>query len=74
MPVPVSQRITLLILEGCTSGETRVVRVHARSSARLLGALSAARLEPQPRAVLETYAGTLAYGVDGTANGIDMCW
>ena len=30
--------------------------------------------EPQPRAVLETYAGTLAYGVDGTANSIDMCW
>ena len=37
-------------------------------------ALTGGEWERQPRPVLETYAGTLAYGVDGGSGGVGLCW
>ena len=36
--------------------------------------LTGGEWERQPRPVLETYAGTLAYGVDGGSGGVGLCW
>ena len=36
--------------------------------------LTGGEWERRPRPMLETYAGTLAYGVDGGSGGVGLCW